>query len=244
MYSAKINGEPTTFGTSGLLYRSNKLMYDRTTETIWSSLVGEPVIGPLADSGMKLQFYPVLLTTANEWIDEHPETTVLSIETGIYNREAYRPEIEPRSAYFDYRNSRDPRFAVPFRDDRLGTKEEVLGISHNGSQKAYPVAVLNEERVVNDVIGDLPVVVFASSVSSSARVYERGQRSFALEPQGDRPVWEHRLVDTTGEVWEVTDDGLVNITDRTRTLTRVPANISFWFAWFAFYPNTEVYGSE
>ena len=48
MYSAKIDGEPTTFGTSGLLYRSNKLMYDRKTNTLWSSLLGVPVIGALA----------------------------------------------------------------------------------------------------------------------------------------------------------------------------------------------------
>ena len=48
MYSARIDGEPTTFGTSGLLYRSNKLMYDRTTNSIWNQFTGEPVIGPLA----------------------------------------------------------------------------------------------------------------------------------------------------------------------------------------------------
>ena len=51
MYSAKVNDQPTTFGTSGLLYRSNKLMYDRATETIWHQFTGEPVIGPLAETG-------------------------------------------------------------------------------------------------------------------------------------------------------------------------------------------------
>jgi hypothetical protein len=66
VYSAKIDGEPTTFGTSGLLYRSNKLMYDRNTESLWSSLLGEPVIGPLADSEIKLAFFPVVLTTWEE----------------------------------------------------------------------------------------------------------------------------------------------------------------------------------
>ena len=66
MYSAKIDGEPTTFGTSGLLYRSNKLMYDRKTESLWSSLLGEPVIGLLADSEIKLAFFPVVLTTWEE----------------------------------------------------------------------------------------------------------------------------------------------------------------------------------
>ena len=66
MYSAKIDVEPITFGTSGLLYRSNKLMYDRKTESLWSSLLGEPVIGLLADSEIKLAFFPVVLTTWEE----------------------------------------------------------------------------------------------------------------------------------------------------------------------------------
>ena len=77
MYSAKINGEPTTFGTSGMLYRSNKVMYDRLTNSLWNQLTGEPVIGPLWDSGIKLDFFPVLLTTWEEWLELHPDTTVL-----------------------------------------------------------------------------------------------------------------------------------------------------------------------
>ena len=56
MYSAKIEGEPTTFGTFGLLYRSNKLMYDRATNTLWGSLIGEPAIGELAQREIKLDF--------------------------------------------------------------------------------------------------------------------------------------------------------------------------------------------
>ena len=63
MYSAKINGEPTTFGTSGMLYRSNKVMYDRLTETLWNQLRGEPMVGELVGSGIKLEYFPVALTT-------------------------------------------------------------------------------------------------------------------------------------------------------------------------------------
>ena len=167
MYSAKIEGEPTTFGTSGLLYRSNKLMYDRATETLWNSFIGEPVIGPLADSGIRLDLLPVVLTTWEEWLDEHPDTTVLSIYTGIYDSQLYRHEADPRSPYYEYRNTRGTMFAVPFRDDRFGVKEEVLGVSSGGSHKAYPVWLLKNERVVNDVVGGESVVIVASPVSSA-----------------------------------------------------------------------------
>jgi hypothetical protein len=78
VYSAIIDDEPTTFGTTGFLYRSNKLMYDRLTRSVWNQFTGVPVIGPLAEDGARLSFFPVLLTTWQEWVEEHPDTTVLS----------------------------------------------------------------------------------------------------------------------------------------------------------------------
>ena len=239
MYSAKIEGQPTTFGTSGLLYRSNKLMYDRATESLWNSFIGEPVIGPLADSGIRLSLFPVLLTTWKEWLDEHPDTTVLSIHTGVYDPEVYRHEQDPRSPYYEYRNTRGTMFAVPFRDDRFGVKEEVLGISNGGAHKAYPVALLREERVVNDVVGGVPVVIVASPVSSAARVYARGERSFMPE-EGQIGV-PRRLLDSAGTVWQVGDDALTNASGPGDTLARIPASVSYWFGWFAFHPDTDVY---
>ena len=91
MYSGIVNGEPTTFGTSGLLYRSNKVMYDRATRSLWNQFIGEPVIGPLADSGIRQPFFPSVVTTWGEWWDEHPDTTVLAQDTGVYPAEFYVP---------------------------------------------------------------------------------------------------------------------------------------------------------
>ena len=101
MYSAKIDGEPTTFGTSGFLYRSNKLMYDRKTNSLWSSLVGRPVIGELAmRDDLVLDFFPVSLTTWGEWLAEHPDTTVLANSTPFYPAQFYGPESSAQSIYF------------------------------------------------------------------------------------------------------------------------------------------------
>ena len=63
MYSTEVNGQVLEFGTSGLLFRSNKLMYDRATLSLWHQFLGEPVVGSLANSGIKLEVLPVLLTT-------------------------------------------------------------------------------------------------------------------------------------------------------------------------------------
>ena len=244
MYSAKINGEPTTFGTSGLLYRSNKMMYDRATESLWASFIGEPVIGPLADSGIKLKVFPVELTTWGEWLAEHPDTTVLSLDTGIYSPRRYRPESEPDSIYFDYRNLAETMFPIWDRDSRVDTKAEVLGLSIDGAHAAYPVEVLQLERVVNHEVGQTDVLIIASSESTAVRVYARQGSVFSL-PGGEAiPGLPQSLVDAEGVEWRVTDDSLVNSSDPSQTLPRLPSHLSFWFGWYAFHPDTFVYGVE
>ena len=86
------------------------------------------MIGHLANSGIKLRTFPASLTTWGEWLAEHPDTTVLSTETGIYPRRPideifYLREDDVRSAYFDYRASPDTMFPIWERDDRLETKD-------------------------------------------------------------------------------------------------------------------------
>ena len=68
------------FGTSGFLHQSNKLMFDRGTDTLWQSLTGEPVIGELAHSGLELDFLPINVTTWADWLERNPSTTVLADE--------------------------------------------------------------------------------------------------------------------------------------------------------------------
>ena len=243
MYSAKINGEPTTFGTSGMLYRSNKVMYDRLTNSLWNQLTGEPVIGPLWDSGIKLDFFPVMLTTWEEWLALHPDTTVLEQETGLYPAGFYVPEVDPRAIYYAYFNAPETMFPVPDRDDRLATKDVVLGVQLNGSYKAYSSAALREHRIVNDVVGDEKILVLGSAVSEGARAYHRGGRSFKLVPNdgGVQFGVPSMIADTNGETWRVTEEFLVNTADESEKLARIPTHMSFWFGWFQFHPDTELY---
>lgn len=110
------------FGTSGLLYESSKLMFDAGTNSLWSTLQGEPVIGQLANSGVTLEFQPVVTTTWGEWRAGHPQTTVLSLQTG-YNRD-YGEGV----AYHDYFTTEELMFQVSRTDSRLRNKDEVLAI--------------------------------------------------------------------------------------------------------------------
>ena len=240
MYSAKIDGEPTTFGTSGMLYRSNKLMYDRLTNTLWSSLVGRPVIGKLAmRDDLVLDFFPVALTTWQEWLKEHPDTGIISNDTGYYSPKTYQSESDTKSIYYAYRVDPGTMFPVWNRDDRLDVKDEVLALSEGDNHKAYPIRDLNETRVINDTIGDREIVILASSISSDARVFDRSGKQFALNPDEQTPVVPQTIVDEDGQVWKVSDAGLTGPDGE--TLGRLPSYVSFWFGWYAFHPDTQLY---
>ena len=101
--------------------------------------------------------------------------------------------------------------------------------------------MLQQERVVNDTLGDTNIVVLASQISQAAKVYERGNHEFSRVDGDDSTGVPMTIVDESGTVWEVTEDALVSTADSTQTLPRIPTHMSFWFGWFAFYPDTLVY---
>ena len=245
------DGETYNFGTSGFLYRSNKLMYDRNTRTLWNQFTGEPVLGPLVGTlgldgePLRLDLLPVVLTTYEDWLARHPHSVVLDIETGYY-----RP-YEQGAAYGHYFSDPETMFPVWLRDDELRTKDYVYGLRLGGARKAYPIATLAEERVVNDTLNDRPIVlVTAQEIDTlgygrgvgpvlypsggEVRAFDRGERTFA-PGDGDGTV-----IDAAGAEWEVTEDALVG-PDGER-LERISGHLAFWFGWYAFFPETEVYG--
>jgi hypothetical protein len=235
VYDAELDGKDVTFGTSGFLYQNNKLMYDRPTDTLWHSLTGEPVVGELAHSGVKLDRFPVTHTTWERWLELHPDTTVVSLDTGFERR--YFPPSEPGSAYFEYRASPEAMFPVFSVDDRLPEKDMVVGIaSGTGEATAFLVEQVVAERVINTAVGDVEAVLIGNPGTGITGVYERGGLKF--QPGGD----PRKIIDESGSAWTATDDGLIS--DDGRSLARIPARELFWFAWVAFFPGTEVYSGR
>ena len=114
-------------------------MYDRATMSLWSTLWGKPVIGPLVDSGIEegieLEQLSVVTTTWGEWRNRHPDTTVLSLDTG-YNRNYSEGE-----AYRSYFSTDELMFPVPQLDNRLENKDEILALRMMGGP---PLAISTE----------------------------------------------------------------------------------------------------
>lgn len=134
-FSASIGRKKLRFGVSGLLYNSDVLLYDRTTESLWSQIMGQAVTGRF--KGTRLQMLPLRHTTWSEWRSRHPETSVLSTKTG-YNRD-YR-----RNPYAGYETSSQLFFAVtPSAPQSFHPKERVLGLQAGNVYKAYPFVELN-----------------------------------------------------------------------------------------------------
>jgi hypothetical protein len=234
VYSRTVNGQVTEFGTSGFLYRSNKLMYDRATNTLWRQFIGEPVVGPLAFSGIQLKLFPVTVTTWEQWLEEHPNTTVLDIQTGIYTPDRYLPESDPSSIYHLYREDAGTMFPVPLESDLLATKAEVFGLLLGGEARAYALDSLTETLVVNDTLGGGDVVIITDPKAGAARAYESGGHTFSV---GEGSM----IVDENGTSWVARDDALVQDDDPSQELPRLDARNAYWFGWSSNHPDTSVY---
>ena len=126
LYRSAFGGVHHELGTSGFLYRSNKLMYDHATMSLWSTLTGEPAVGPLVGQGIELEPRFVVTTTWGEWRRRHPGTLVLSLDTG------YQRDYGEGVAYRDYFATDRLMFGVPKLDSRLRNKDEVLGAPLSG----------------------------------------------------------------------------------------------------------------
>ena len=226
------------FGSTGMLMRSNKLMYDRTTDTVWNAFTGIPAFGALATSDIELPLLPVVVIDWSSWLEQHPDTSVLSLETG-YNR-PYRNG----AAYADYFNNPEYVMFPVFQQDESqnNNKDMIFGLRINHIPKAYPLDALIAQVVTNDMIGDTSVVLVAEA-SPDRDFFEPGGaavRAYASEGlQFSASETPNQLIDDEGQVWEVTEDALINADGR--ALERIAGHLAFWFGWYGFYPETLIY---
>ena len=239
VYSAEVGGKRTRFGTSGLIYRSNPVIYDLENKTLWLQFTGRPIAGSAVDPGNNLAPVPSVLTTWGEWSALHPDTTALSVLNEIYPPSAYGPELAPGSPLEIYLSTDETVFPVWLRNNKLGPKHSVLGVKIGDEAKAYPMP-FQGDRVLNDELGGAGIVIVASSNTEAARVYERGGVELTLPEDDVMGPAPSELVDGDGGAWRVTEEALVSMDDPSRTLPRLPAQVALWFAWYAFFPETEL----
>ena len=218
-------------------------MYDRATRSLWHQFTGTPIVGKLVGSGIELGYFPTARTTWGDWRAEHPDTTVITREGARYPAWWYTHEDNDNSIYFAYRADPETMFPIAYRDDVLLPKAGVLGVTLEGVDKAYPIEVLRAERIVHDRIGEVDVVIIASATSSDAHVFENPEAlEFRLPDNAPESGFPPKVVDSSGTEWDVTRESLTDSANPSNKLNVVPSNLSFWFGWYAFHRQTELYG--
>jgi len=194
VYESRFGGSTHTFGVSGLLYNSDVLLYDRETKTLWSQILSKAISGKLV--GSELEIIPSSHTSWQAWQKKHPNTQVLSTDTGAgrnYNR----------SPYGDYDKGRETYFPIEFRSKKYHPKERVIGVTINGMHKVYPFAEL------------------AKLQSDSLQDEFSGQQ---LQLSFDAENRDGMIKDASGNI--------------------VPSINTFWFAWYAFHPDTKIFKAD
>ncbi len=227
------------FGVSGLLYRDNLVMYDEATSSLWSQVRAQSIRGPM--TGTTLSLLPSSLTTWGEWRSAHPDTRVLLPPpiSDTVKGEVVRDVT--KNPYGDYENV--TRIGVgpgQLADTRLHPKALVIGVRSGEVARAYPLeAVRAAGGVVNDVVGERPVVVAAAGetlVAYDRRVGGR-VREFAPADDGTMTGGGSRWSIPTGRAVDGPLEG-----EQLEPATGSSA--MFWFAWTQFNPDTEIWSAE
>ncbi len=124
--------ETPVLRTSGLLSRSNKVMYDLVTGSVFDTFIGRAISGPLEDIGLVLEQTSVVVSTWGEWRAAHPDTMIVAQDGGIGRTYPDDP--------LEGRDAAGPIFPIGQADPRLPAQTRVLGaIDPDGQPVAFPV---------------------------------------------------------------------------------------------------------
>ena len=245
----RVEGKVTTFGTSGKLYHSNLLMYDRATDSLWPQALGVATVGTL--KGTALERVPAQIVSWEEFRATFPDGKVLSRNTG----HARNYGENPYPGYDDVDSQ--PFLFQGEVDGRLAAVERVLGVEGKGAVATFPYFRLEEAAegeiaAINAEVGRSKVLVVwkkgtrsaldATSISESKDVgaafaFSRklGGRVLSFDVVGGRIV-DRRTGSTWSSFGRATSGALEG-----KKLKPADAHDSFWFDWAAFHPNTQVW---
>jgi hypothetical protein len=243
-YRREVNGVETTFGTSGRLFASALVMYDRATESLWTHFDGKAVVGVL--TGAQLEAIGSPLMAWGDFVGAYPEGKVLDwTETGFrrdYGRNPYEGYDDDTTQPFLFRGA---------LDDRGLAKQRVVGIALNDEAVAYDLDTLSvgEASATNIVVADEDLVIFWKAGQASALdegILNEGRdvgsvgvfsrivdgRTLTFSTQGDQFV-----DDETGSVWLISGEAISGSL-KGSSLDRIEHLDTFWFSWSTYQPET------
>lgn len=243
VFDRRFDGLTLTFGTSGLLRKSDLVMWDRQTESLWQQVTGKAMVGEL--NGARLAYLPSSLVSFAEFKSAHPSGSVLSRETGHqrpYGRNPYSGYDEPERKPFLYRGPTDRRLPPMARVITFSIDDRYYGIPH---------AAVKKGGVMHTTIDGQQLVAFhstgtasafdKSSISDSRDVGSTGL--FRASANGRELNFERRGNSfrdrETGSTWNIFGTAIDGALKGTQ-LEQISSGDHFWFAWYAFRPYTKL----
>ncbi|HTE47543.1 MAG TPA: DUF3179 domain-containing (seleno)protein [Gemmatimonadaceae bacterium] len=215
VFDPLVGGKPESFRLVGMDH-FNAMFEDKTTGSWWRQATGEAVAGSM--KGKALTELPSQQVTLAQWLTIHPKSLIM------------QPDPQLRRMYsksFDYetgasRSSLTGTDTVSWHD-----KAWVVGVAVNGESKAYDWNRLRRESVVNDEVGQTPIVLVLASDKTSFFVFQRPDNAI-LALRGDSLIAPGKAYAISG----VAAGG---------ALKPLAASQEFWHSWRTFHPGTKTY---
>ena len=233
-----ISGNTTTFGVSGLLFNTNLIPYDRSTDSNWSQMKLECVNGQLL--GETIPTFQVVETTWKTWKTMYPNTMVVSDNTGINRPYGLYPYLDGNGA--DYRVEPFLLFPIDIDDRRLARKDRVHGIIIDGLAKVYRIESFDSGITsFHDTFQDQELIVVGSKqqnfVNSFYRMLADGTTLEFTTIQDALPAV---LLDGEGNRWDIFGEAIAGPRKGERLIPTV-SYIGYWFSWGTFFPDAKIF---
>jgi hypothetical protein len=219
VFEPTVNGQPENFRLVGMDH-FNAMFEDSNTKSWWRQATGEAVAGPLKGSALP-EFESIQVTTGKFfWLypfgkvmDEDPSSTHYYDSLARFERGKSKGNLT--------------------RTDSLSWKDKswVVGVERNGSSKAYDWIDLKRLHVINDKVGDVPIVLVLSTDTTSFSVFQRPSDGEIFSVRNDTLFTTNASYDFSGR----------NVTNDSSSLKRINAYQEFWHSWRTFHPKTETY---
>lgn len=208
VYAREVEGKTLTFQVSGMLWNQSLVMRDVETGSLWSHILGECMEGPL--KGKTLRNVASVMTTWHEWRKTHPETVVLDLSRTV---KGFRRDFYKQPGDF------------------------VFGIVHEGKARAYRYDTLLKQPILEDVLGETPVVITFDRNSMRAAIFSRRlhDKTIVFKAVNDKGF----LVDRgSGSFWNPLTGMAEQGPRQGEQLTQLPGIVSFLKAWRVFHPDS------
>lgn len=235
VFARQVANQPLTFGVSGLLRKSDLVMWDRQTESLWQQATGLGLVGHFA--GTQLQMLPSLLVAWQIACEQAPTSRVLSRQTGFRRSYGQNP-------YIAYDQQTTPWLLQQRPNPQLPALERVVGLVLGNAALAYPFSILARQLVINDHYLDTSIAIFyqagmASAVDAAtiAQSHATGMGTAWLRQLDDLRLsfeWRDQAIydRQTNSRWDISGRALTGPLQG-RQLNPIIHGNHFWFAFAA-----------